>query len=219
MRRRFVSRIFRNAPFCHKVRPARDTREERKKQYVVFSFVSCVSRADKVVENDISIALTGFMGVGKSSVSRHLANMLKIKRVDLDTFIEQQERRKIADIIDADGVTRYREIETVNLKKLLENNDARILSLGGGTWTIPANRELIKSHDFITVWLEATFEHCWLNIKCSRKERPLARDKKKARELFEDRQKIYCLADWHFVIRAGNTSYDIARQIADEIFL
>lgn len=170
------------------------------------------------MNKDIRIALTGFMGVGKSSVSRHLANMLKIKRVDLDMFIEEKERRKIAQIIDADGVDRYREIETENLKRLLASNNARILSLGGGTWTIAANRELIKSHDFTTVWLEATFEHCWLNIAFSRKDRPLARDKNKARELFEERQKVYCLADWHFVIKAGNTSYEVAREIAGEIF-
>lgn len=170
------------------------------------------------MKKDIRIALTGFMGVGKSSVSRHLANMVKAARIDLDTFIETNEKRKIAEIIDTDGVDRYREIETENLKQLLASNDARILSLGGGTWTIPTNRELIRSHDFITVWLEATFQHCWLNITFSRKDRPLARDKKRARELFEERRTVYCLADWHFVIRPGNTSYDVAREIADEIF-
>lgn len=170
------------------------------------------------MKKDFRIALTGFMGVGKSSVSRHLANMVNATRVDLDTLIEENEKRKIAQIIDTDGVERYREIETENLKKLLAQTNARILSLGGGTWTMPANRELIKSHNFTTVWLEATFEHCWLNIAFSRKDRPLARDKKKALKLFEERQTVYCLADWHFVIKAGNTSYDVARQIADEIF-
>lgn len=171
------------------------------------------------MKKDIRIALTGFMGVGKSSVSRHLAKMVRADRVDLDVFIEENEKRKIAQIIDHEGVERYREIETENLRELLAGNNARILSLGGGTWTVPANRELIRSHDFTTVWLEATFEHCWRNIAFSRKDRPLARDKKKARELFEERQKLYCLADWHFVIRPGNTSYDVAREMADEIFL
>lgn len=171
------------------------------------------------MNRDIRIALTGFMGVGKSSVSRHLAKMVGAKRVDLDAVIEESEKRKIAQIIDTDGVERYREIETENLKRLLASSNSRILSLGGGTWTTAANRELIKAHEFTTVWLEATFEHCWLNIAFSRKDRPLARDKKKARALFEERQRVYCLADWHFVIRAGNTSYDVARQMANEIFL
>lgn len=167
---------------------------------------------------DIRIALTGFMGVGKSSVARHLSNILRCKRVDLDFFIETNEQRKIAEIIDRDGVETYRGIETRNLERFLEESSARILSLGGGTWTIPANRKMLTNKGFTSVWLESTFEHCWLNITFSRKDRPLARNKQAARKLFEERQKMYCLADWHFVVRSGLTSYDVAREIADEVF-
>lgn len=164
------------------------------------------------------VALTGFMGVGKSSVARHLAHLLRCKRIDLDFFTEERERRKIAAIIDEEGIDRYREIETRNLELLLDETDARILSLGGGTWTIPANRELLRKYGYTTVWLESTFEHCWLNITHSRKDRPLARDKQKARQLFDERQKLYCLADWHFIVRKGYTSYDLARQIVEQVF-
>jgi hypothetical protein len=45
----------------------------------------------------------------------------------------------------------------------------------------------------------------------------LARDKMRARELFDERQKVYCLADWHFLIKPGLNSFDIARQIAEQI--
>src|SRR5438105_8216249 len=116
---------------------------------------------------DIRVALTGFMGVGKSSVSRHLANMLKLKRVDLDTLIEDTESRSVTSIIDEDGVDRYREIETDNLRRALETDDPGILSLGGGAWTVAENRELLKQHGYTTIWLESTFEHCWLNISFS----------------------------------------------------
>jgi shikimate kinase len=170
------------------------------------------------MNNDIRIALTGFMGVGKSSVARHLANMLKCKRVDLDSYIEETEKRKIADIIDTDGVERYRTVETTNLERALNENTARIMSLGGGTWTVAENRQLLKQYGFTSVWLESTFEHCWLNISFSRKERPLARNKKAAEKLFEDRQKVYCLADWHFIVRPDFTSYDVAKRIVDQIF-
>jgi shikimate kinase len=170
------------------------------------------------MKKNVRIALTGFMGVGKSSVARHLAHILRCRRIDLDHFIEDQQGRKIAAIIDDIGVADYRKIETENLERLLTELDTNILSLGGGTWTIPENRDLIRSHGFTTVWLESTFDHCWLNITNSRKDRPLARDKKTALKLFEDRQKVYCLADWHFVIKPGFTSLDVARNIADEIF-
>lgn len=170
------------------------------------------------MKKDLRIALTGFMGVGKSSVSRHLASMIRCRRIDLDHIIENRSGRRIATIIDDDGIDYYRTLETETLKRVLSETDCQILSLGGGTWTIPANRVLLKEHGYTSVWLESTFEHCWLNITFSRKDRPLARDKKTALKLFEERQKLYCLADWHIIVRPDYTSYDVARKIADEIF-
>ncbi|HVQ56818.1 MAG TPA: shikimate kinase [Pyrinomonadaceae bacterium] len=164
------------------------------------------------------LVLTGFMGVGKSSVGRHLAQILHAERIDLDFFIEKNEKRKISDIIDVDGEAAYRTIESANLRKLLDEHEAQVISLGGGTWIVEANRELIKKKGLTSIWLESTFEHCWYNIKFSHKERPLARDKEKAKKLFEDRKKIYCLADWHFIIKPEYSSYDIAKLIHDEYF-
>ena len=170
------------------------------------------------MNTDIKIALTGFMGVGKSSVARHLSHLTAYNRVDLDHVIEESEGRSIARIIDSAGEPAYRDIETQNLKNVARTTTARILSLGGGTWTLDRNRELLSSNGFTSVWLDATFEHCWLHIAFSRKDRPLARDKQSARKLFDERQKSYCLADWHFVIRPGFTSYDVAQQIKEDIF-
>ena len=170
------------------------------------------------MKKDQTVALTGFMGVGKSSVARHLASILRCGRVDLDAFIEKNEGRTIADIINSDGEPAYRTIETANLARVLNESDARILSLGGGTWTIPANRELIAGRGVVTVWLESSFDHCWANITKSRKERPLAKNKETARRLFDERQGVYCLADWHFIIRPDFTSYEVARRIADQVF-
>jgi len=164
------------------------------------------------------IAITGFMGVGKTSVARHLANLLKCGRLDLDSFIEKNAQRSIAEIIDGDGIDAYRKIETANLKIALEDRSTTILSLGGGTWTIAENRELIRSSGLISLWLDATFNHCWTNISRSRKERPLARDKNLAKELFDERQDVYCLADWHFVVRPEFTSFEIAGQIMEQVF-
>ena len=170
------------------------------------------------MNKNIRVALTGFMGVGKSSVARHLSNLLNCKRLDLDYFIEEHEGRKIAQIIDSDGEEKYRQIEAKWLKQALDRSDARIFSLGGGAWTTESNRKLLKEHGFTSVWLEATFDHCWRNISLSRKDRPLARDKQKTLRLFEARQKVYCLAEWHFIIRPDLTSYDVARQMREEIF-
>lgn len=164
------------------------------------------------------IALTGFMGVGKTSVARHLAQILRCERLDLDSLIEINEQRRIVEIIDTDGEAAYRKIETDNLKLALGKTSVRILSLGGGAWTVAENRDLIRSSGLTSVWLESSFNHCWNNIRFSRKERPLARNKAAARKLFDDRQKIYCLADWHFIVKPDLTSFDVARQIHEEVF-
>jgi shikimate kinase len=169
------------------------------------------------VNKDVRIVLAGFMGVGKSSVARHLAHLIRVKRADLDVLIEESERRTVPQIIDADGVDRYREIETANLKTALTDPNLRVLSLGGGAWTVEENRNLLKESGFTSIWLESTFEHCWLNISFSRKDRPLARNKTEARRLFDERQKLYCLAEWHFVIRPGQTSFDVAKSIVEDI--
>ncbi len=164
------------------------------------------------------VILTGFMGVGKSSVSRHLAYLLGAERTDLDYVIEEKENSTIAELITGIGESRFREIETDCLCKILEESDAKIIALGGGAWTIEKNRILIKQYECTTVWLESTFEHCWFNIRQSRKERPLAQNKTTAEELFAQRQKSYCLADWHFIIKPEFTSYEVAKRIAEEIF-
>lgn len=144
--------------------------------------------------------------------------MADAKKVDLDQALESFEKRAVAEIIDELGIQEFRRIETSALARVLADPGVRILSLGGGTWTMLENRELIRESGFTSVWLESTFEHCWLNIAFSRKQRPLARSKEDARRLFEERQKDYCLADWHFIIKPDQTSHGVALQIYEEIF-
>ncbi|HEY8561234.1 MAG TPA: shikimate kinase [Pyrinomonadaceae bacterium] len=169
------------------------------------------------MNDDQRIILTGFMGVGKSTVAKHLAYLLECERLDLDAMIVESEHLTIAEIIEREGIEKFRQIETANLRRGLESN-AKVVALGGGAWTIEENRRLIKSHGFTTVWLESSFEHCWLNISASKRVRPLARNKADARKLFDERQKVYCLADWHFIIKPELNSFEVAKRIAEEIF-
>jgi shikimate kinase len=167
--------------------------------------------------NEARVVLTGFMGVGKTTVAKHLASMLGCDRVDLDAEIAAREAKTVAEIIDERGIDEFRRLESAVLESVL-GTDARIVSLGGGAWTVDANRRLIRERNFTSVWLETSFEHCWLNIVNSKRVRPLARNKAETRRLFDERQRHYCLADWHFVVRPGLTSFDAARQIAEEVF-
>jgi shikimate kinase len=158
------------------------------------------------------------MGVGKSTVAKCLSSILQAEKLDLDRFIEANEARSIAEIIETEGEARFREIESENLRKILAETGAQIIALGGGAWISPRNRELIQASNCTTVWLESTFEHCWRNISISRYKRPLVKNKQLAEHLFVERQQFYCLADWHFIVEPQLTSFDIAKRIAEEIF-
>ena len=170
------------------------------------------------MNNEKRIILTGFMGVGKSTVARHLSYLLKCEKLDLDTVIEGIEKRAIADIINGDGEVRFREIETENLRRILQT-DTRIIALGGGAWVTAENRKIIKETNCTVIWLESNFEHCWQNIKFSKRTRPIAKNKRHAQKLFEERQKFYCLADWHFIVRPELNSFELAKKIVEEVFL
>ncbi len=171
-----------------------------------------------MAEKPQRIVLTGFMGVGKSTVARILSYRLGLEWIDLDRFIVENEKREIAEIIEQDGEERFRDIENENLSQILSAKSAQIISLGGGAWIFERNREIIKENECLTVWLNAPFDFCWKNIFFSKQNRPLAKDKTKALRLFENRGKYYCLADWHFVVRNEQTLNDVAEQIAEEIF-
>lgn len=163
------------------------------------------------------IVLTGFMGVGKSTVARCLSHILRAEKIDLDRAVEDAEKRSIVEIIETEGEASFREIETKNLQRILDETDVRIISLGGGAWISPQNRQIIRERRCTTVWLESTFEHCWRNISTSKQKRPLLNNRQSAEKLFDERQKIYCLADWHFVVEPQLTSFDVAKRIAEEI--
>ncbi len=158
------------------------------------------------------------MGVGKSTVARFLASLLDSSRVDLDSFIEHNEQNTIAEIIQTRGEADFRRIETENLRRILTENESRVIALGGGAWTIAENRRLIKERCLTTVWLESSFDHCWRNIRLSKRVRPLATNRELTQKLFDERAKLYCLADWHFIVRPDFTSFEVAKKIAEEVF-
>ena len=143
---------------------------------------------------DRRIVIVGFMGCGKTTVADALARKLGCAMIDLDSFITDREGRSPAEIIAQESEPSFRELETRALKVVLEENAARVLALGGGAWTIEANRALVAQHNCVSVWLDAPFELCWERIQSSGMSRPLAPERESARELYEARRMSYELA-------------------------
>ena len=165
---------------------------------------------------DRRIVILGFMACGKTTVAKELARQLECDLVDLDSFITERHGRSAAQIIQQDGEDRFREIETLALRDVLQNNDARVIALGGGTWTIPANRTLTGLHDCETVWLDVPFDVCWRRITESNAIRPLAPDRDAAWSRFESRRQHYALASRRISVSESDSVAALAEQIARE---
>jgi shikimate kinase len=144
------------------------------------------------------IVIVGFMGCGKTTVARTLAREMGCRMIDLDSFITEREGRSPAEIIAQDGESSFRKIETRALNDTLENGDPRLIALGGGAWTIEANRALVAQHDCLSVWLNSPFKLCWERITANPKTiRPLAPNRETAQKLHASRRASYRLAQLH----------------------
>ena len=78
------------------------------------------------------IALSGFMGVGKTTSGRQLAALTGYKFIDSDDEIEKETGKKISQIFAEKGEEYFRQLETEFLKTLSKETKI-ILSCGGGT--------------------------------------------------------------------------------------
>lgn len=96
------------------------------------------------------LVLVGFMGTGKSSVSRLLAERLNVSRADSDEAVERAESRAISDIFATDGEEAFRDMETRELRRLMESNQPMVIATGGGAVLREENRSLMLAHGFVT---------------------------------------------------------------------
>ena len=68
--------------------------------------------------SDKNIYITGFMGSGKTTVAKVLADKLNLKFVDTDELIENKVGKNITDIFESNGEEYFREIESEILAKV-----------------------------------------------------------------------------------------------------
>ena len=164
-----------------------------------------------------AIFLVGFMGAGKSSVGRALAERLRWAFIDLDERLEVRHRRKIADIFRQDGEAQFRRWESEELRRIVEEVEgnagyAAVVALGGGTFVQPANVSTL-SHCGYTVFLDAPVEELWERAQMAAGTRPLALSENHFRQLYVQRRSRYMEAD-HHVQTGGRQTEAVATEIA-----
>jgi shikimate kinase len=104
----------------------------------------------------MNITLIGFMGTGKTTVGKGVAEQLGMTFVDMDDVIEAREGRKISDIFETDGEPYFRQLERHLVLELSGKNN-QVIATGGGVVLNPDNiRDYTMSG--IVVCLTATPE-------------------------------------------------------------
>lgn len=145
-----------------------------------------------------NVVLIGFMGTGKTSTGRLLANKLGYSFVDTDQRIEKEYKMTIKEMFSQHGEAYFREKEAAMVQKLA-GQKRMVISTGGGTILNPENRRILRSCGCV-ISLTAPIEVI-LERTGRRNTRPLleqggeAERKQRVISLLAERKDLYAQSD------------------------
>ena len=121
------------------------------------------------------VTLTGFMGSGKTTVGKVLADFLGCPFYDLDDLVVKKAGKSIPDIFAQDGEPAFRELEAKLLRQTVAKyaESTVVLALGGGAVLAPASAALLHEKT-VCIYLRATLETLLARLEGETAGRPLA---------------------------------------------
>ena len=118
--------------------------------------------------------LVGYMGSGKSTLGKALAQNLSCTFIDLDTWIENREGISVAQLFEEKGELYFRKQEHYHLKELLQDTAPKVVALGGGTPCYHNNMELLQNAANVkTIYLNASASFLAKRLLPEKEKRPL----------------------------------------------
>ena len=123
----------------------------------------------------VRIIIIGYMGAGKTTVGKALANSLQLPFYDLDWYIESRMHKTVPQIFAERGEEGFRQVERNMLHEVAEFEDV-VISCGGGTPCFFDNMEYLNAQGE-TIYLKATPEVLYKHLQMGKTVRPLLRDK------------------------------------------
>lgn len=118
------------------------------------------------------ISLVGYMGSGKSLISKILSKKLNLQYIDLDKEISKRLNNEISEIFEKKGELFFRKKEREVLEELLATKENAILSLGGGTPVYYNNMEVINDRS-ISIFLKTNIKTLTERLIPNKQKRPL----------------------------------------------
>ncbi|HEY7623456.1 MAG TPA: shikimate kinase, partial [Candidatus Limnocylindria bacterium] len=158
--------------------------------------------------------LVGPPGIGKSTIAPLLARHFGAGLVEIDREIERRARKSCKDVIERDGMERFRELESEALGRLAPTPAWVVVDTGGGAPIREANRALMRGLGII-VGLRGSLERVTAGIAATMAKRPNAETPAavRARSVLRERRVAYADADIVFDVD-GATAEETARAIA-----
>lgn len=137
--------------------------------------------------------LTGFMGAGKTTIGRAFHERLprNVAWIDLDEQVERRAGMPIPRHFEELGEKRFRELERYELERALKDPGAAVISCGGGTLVQPHVSDLLGCAATQVIWCDAPLETLLARVQREAGTRPLARDKARFAQLYEERKPGY----------------------------
>jgi shikimate kinase len=135
------------------------------------------------------IFFIGFMGVGKTTIGKHLGELLNLPVIDMDSYIENKEKKSIKEIFNQQGEQHFRDLENKVLLELA--NKQAVITTGGGVIEREENREILRQQEFV-FHLTCPFASLWSRLEGD-ENRPLVQNNSKERlsSLFNLRFPLY----------------------------
>jgi 3-dehydroquinate synthase len=133
------------------------------------------------------VVLVGYMGAGKSTVGRLVAQALGWDFVDTDALIVEQSGQPIPDLF-AQGEPHFRRVERQAIGSLM-GRDRLVVAVGGGAVTDDETRSLLAALGPL-VWLDAPVDTLWRRAGRD-PGRPLSLDEAAFRARYETRRPRY----------------------------
>lgn len=120
------------------------------------------------------IYIIGFMGCGKSTYGKALAQAMNLNFIDLDEEIVNKSGKGISQIFEDEGELAFREMETAILQetKALEKT---VIATGGGTACFGDNMQWMNENGK-TVYLKLFETELYDRLEEDQLERPLLKD-------------------------------------------
>jgi len=121
----------------------------------------------------MKVVLMGYMGSGKTTVGRLLAEQMNFEFVDLDDYIEKRLKYKIVHVFKTKGELYFRKKESELLNEILDDDRDVVIAVGGGTPCYGINMDTILAKTPLVFYLKLSIVSLIERLHKEKVHRPL----------------------------------------------